>query len=101
MFFPRNGLASNSTASAIPEGSASRGVMSRKRMPFFGKSGISRISGLSESIIPASVTGGSGFGHHRIPQLPQRLVLDLPHPLARQPDPLPDLFERHRILAVH
>src|SRR3954452_9071405 len=47
MFFPRNGLASSSTASAMPDGSASRGVMSRNRMPGLGKSLISRINRFS------------------------------------------------------
>src|SRR5712691_5312194 len=115
MFFPLNGLASNSTASAMPDGSASRGVMSRNRIPFLGKSGISRMSGLSVSIMPPSLSArivssqslfyrlpptSSRLRHHRIAQLPQRLVLDLPHALARQSDPLPDLLERHRILPV-
>src|SRR5256885_682167 len=38
-----------------PEGFASRGVMSRNRMPFLGKSGISRISGLRVSIMGGSL----------------------------------------------
>src|SRR5882724_7695213 len=40
-------------ARARPGGSASRGVMSRKRMPGFGKSGISRMSCLRLSIMKA------------------------------------------------
>ena len=35
-----------------------------------------------------------------VPQPTQRLLLDLPHPFARDPQKAPDLLERHRLLAV-
>src|SRR4051812_39808710 len=38
--------------------------------------------------------------HHRVAQLPQRLVLDLADALAGQADAEADLLERHRVLAV-
>src|SRR5688572_30918061 len=122
MFFPRNGLASSSTDSASADGVASRGVMSRKRMPFSGKSGMSRMCFLSwesqsmrgslqKRVVRSEKreewdhpTSRSSLlfplGNHRIPQLPQRLVLDLPHALPRQADAGADLLQGHRVLAV-
>src|SRR5262245_42547933 len=35
-----------------------------------------------------------------MPQPRQRLLLDLAHPLARDPEQRADLFERHRLLAL-
>src|SRR5690606_19299287 len=36
----------------------------------------------------------------RVPEPRQRLLLDLPHPLARDPEPRADLLQRHGLLAV-
>src|SRR3954464_14936355 len=67
MFFPRYGLASSSTASARPEGSARSGAMSRKRMPGLGKSRMSRISRLSRSVMGADCRDPTVPSPHRPP----------------------------------
>src|SRR5262249_48942368 len=41
----------------------------------------------------------SGVPHHAR-ELGERLALDLPHALAREPDDLADLLQRHRFLAL-